>query len=558
MTPALNDWPDEEEFQRFLSRASDEARYKEFSSCLLDKARYLEDICHLCWDLCKTDQERLQKRMDEINLSSMKQVMALKAQLGRGGGDLDKDGLIEFYEPLRYLQDTTKDLVLNIIGDKVEQLVDGKAPPSLVKAVAKTRESESGEWQERCKVAEERAEAAEANAAFLQAQLRDVESQVERMQKVARTREADLRASKEREKALQKHVDELAADLAATRTHVKQLEDEKAQLEREMAEFEQKMKVLEQKIQSLEQELAEAKAAYDQVVAELNQAKQEIHRLQRQCEELEQRAREAEAKLLEAKAEIQSLKAECQKLQDKVAVAEARAKKAEAEAAELRAELARRNNTRTFGTQTSMKGEHIVEQKEENKRLKGMLEELRMKVSDLMTELRKRGLGKEAKEMMGQVGLDTLLKADSCFQRLYDDAMDRIHRMDKLRERIMEERNNGGAHLARFVPTPQMMEKAIENSTIENDVRAQENRCVVERELVQANVPTFGIAFTLPQLPGATPPNNMASTIAAQVEWVDHQKRGSISIDRSMSKTGRQYSALPSVFNPAMRSRQGF
>merc|ERR1712118_274296 len=79
-------------------------------------------------------------------------------------------------------------------------------------------------------------------------------------------------------------------------------------------------------------------------------------------------------------------------------------------------------------------------QKDENKRLKSMLEEMKMKLQDLMNELKKRGQGDTVEELVDRFGLAPLMKARTCFDRLYNDAMDRVHRMEKLRQKYAKEK----------------------------------------------------------------------------------------------------------------------
>merc|ERR1712008_582700 len=80
-------------------------------------------------------------------------------------------------------------------------------------------------------------------------------------------------------------------------------------------------------------------------------------------------------------------------------------------AEEMREELRRRNNTRTHGTQTTVTGPKLDEQTAEIKRLKVMLEEMQMKLKDTV------------------------------FQRLYDDALHRVDRLEKLRDKVRREKH---------------------------------------------------------------------------------------------------------------------
>jgi len=115
---------------------------------------FAQDICRTMW--CEVDAvmssegpvaaardevDRLKKQITECNLSAMKQMLAAKAgnhSLGELGDDT-----ITFHEPLQYLDKGAKDLVMNIVCDKVRQLESGTAPPSLVQALVQHAEAQA-------------------------------------------------------------------------------------------------------------------------------------------------------------------------------------------------------------------------------------------------------------------------------------------------------------------------------------------------------------------------------------------------------------------------------
>merc|ERR1719253_963009 len=105
----------------------------------------------------------------------------------------------------------------------------------------------------------------------------------------------------------------------------------------------------------------------------------------------------------------------------------------------MREELARRNNTRTSGTQTTLTGSKLDEQAAEKSKMKLMLEELQTKLKELMTAYRRK-FGDAATKIADGLGLKELLKEETVFQRLYDDAMDRVDRLEKLRTKVKKER----------------------------------------------------------------------------------------------------------------------
>eukprot|EP00928_Gymnodinium_smaydae_P028407 TRINITY_DN21674_c0_g1_i1.p1 TRINITY_DN21674_c0_g1~~TRINITY_DN21674_c0_g1_i1.p1 ORF type:complete len:675 (-),score=104.74 TRINITY_DN21674_c0_g1_i1:14-1843(-) len=90
--------------------------------------------------------------------------------------------------------------------------------------------------------------------------------------------------------------------------------------------------------------------------------------------------------------------------------------------------------------QTDLSGDDIDKLQEENKQLKVMLEELRAKLGEMIREGAKKGIGQAMDQLVDKVGLREVLDVRSIFERLYQDAKDRIVRLQKLRERFQQER----------------------------------------------------------------------------------------------------------------------
>jgi len=325
---------------------------------------------------------------------------------------------IEFYEPLQYLSETARELVLKIVEDRLLNGKDAALP------------EDGGEWKQRCEEMEERAQKAEA----MEVQLRAAKMKLKQELEATQSQLVDLTTQLQGALA---QVSQLQAENAA-------LEEERARLEEEKAQLEERMRVQEQLIERLERENARLEEERQRLEAELasfrerleqmerelaaareelERAREEVARLEARVQELERQVSALEARLRETQAEVERLRARCQELERQVVAAEARARKAEAEAAELREELARRNNTRTRAQQTTLLGEHIDELSVENRRLKNM-------IGDTVTKLEEQGLSNIVKE----VGLEAMGKPKTCFQRLYDDALAREARLKRLRE----------------------------------------------------------------------------------------------------------------------------
>merc|ERR1719272_691879 len=109
----------------------------------------------------------------------------------------------------------------------------------------------------------------------------------------------------------------------------------------------------------------------------------------------------------------------------------------EQEAAGLREELERLRNAdgkRDCATQSTLAGTEIDNLESENMRLKVSIEELRAKLGDLVTECKKTGVSADVMDkIVDKCGLEPLRKARSVFENLYQDAMRRVERLEKLR-----------------------------------------------------------------------------------------------------------------------------
>lgn len=603
----------EDPWKKFFKKFSDVHGYKMIVETPSDdRAHLCEEISRMCWERCQSEQEVLRRRVEDLNLNSIKQVTALKAQIIKGeapqqasGMKIEPADLIEFYEPLKYMENTTKELVFTILADKMRQIDSGSAPKSLMKNVA-VAGGDSGEWKAKYDEMEKRAQAAEESVARLGRQLAESEEQIQALQSSIRDKDQQLQdkqveieAGLEREQALQNRVSQLELALEGAKSQIKKLEEanqllkekvtaleqKQAELENEIEEHKATISGLQDQVETLEKELEEmhewkrkaeeyqkqlenqieelkhdlevmtekyeasqreverlearvlelealnaelleraekaeeklrqVQAELEAMTAKFEEAKREIERLEACVAELEaknkaleKRAEEAEAKVREAQKEIDTLRKSCEQLQRRAETAEARAEKAEAERDELKAELARRNNTKSMGTQTDLKGEKLQERMDENKRLKSMLEEMKMKLQDLMNELKRKGNGDDVAELVERFGLAPLMKARTCFDRLYNDAMDRVHRMEKLKQKYAKEKD-----LAKYglqIPGKEELLQAMENSNIEEDVKAEEKK--MEMEKARSNLPRpegskvlSNLTPSLPQIAPAPP-----------------------------------------------------
>merc|ERR1740138_1430636 len=104
----------------------------------------------------KKEVEVLKQRLTNCHLSAMKEMMAQKAQtvvknvakqFGKEStqeAKKDNDEEVTFHEPLEYLDEGTRNLVLSIVGQKLLQVKSGNVPKSLWKALTSYFEEQDG------------------------------------------------------------------------------------------------------------------------------------------------------------------------------------------------------------------------------------------------------------------------------------------------------------------------------------------------------------------------------------------------------------------------------
>lgn len=402
---------------------------------------YAVDICQSVWSEAdaamasegplaaeRDEVDRLKQKLRDCNLSAMKQMLVSKAG-NHFDGDLGDD-TITFHEPLHYLDQQTKNLVMSIVCDKMRQLEQNTAPPSLVQALVAHAQAQAGP-------AVDTASAEELKE--LKAQLEDVRG--------------DLRKARMRAEDAEDKNTKFEALLMAAETRARMFEEELAKTKTLLATCEVKLASAEEALAKLRAEhaaLLEAHAKLKEV-----SAKQKLE-IERQSKEIE-RERKANEKLRAEVERLQEYVRRAEQLEKELKALQVRFDALEAEANTMREELARRNNTCTAGTQTALTGPKLDELSNERRKLKLMLEELQTKLKELMTAYRRK-FGDDASKIANDLGLKELLKEETVFQRLYDDALERVHRLEQLRLKVKQERKGGG-----YPAEPDIMQAVEEN-----------------------------------------------------------------------------------------------
>lgn len=359
----------------------------------------------------REEVSRLKAKLNECNLSAIKQMAADKHgnhSAGELGGDT-----ITFHEPMHYVDQSTKALVMSIVCDKMRQLENNTAPPSLVQALVQhaKAQAEPGESASMEELRETRAQLEDTRVELRKARLR-----MEEAEELSRQFEMRLREAEDRARKFEQELEETRTILVATQAKL-------AEAERALVELRAEHEALQAEHAKLQELSARQQAEIEKLGRELEVERRETKRLRAEVERLQEYVRRAE----QLERELKALQARFNEL--------------EKEANEMREELARRNNTRTKGTQTSLTGSKLDEQAAERRKLKLMLEELQTKMKELMTEYRRK-FGSDATKIAEDLGIQELIKEETVFQRLYDDAMDRVHRLEKLRARVKKERKS--------------------------------------------------------------------------------------------------------------------
>lgn len=480
-----------EESTRLVTKLSKSAGIEE--SDVLD---FVDELCRVCWTVAgetvagieetalaaaTEEVKQLKHTLNQCNLDTMKQMAAMRN--GNHADNVLGDDEVTFHEPLKYLDPSIRELVLRVVGDKVRQLEMETAPPSLLKAI--TELSTLGPWRalpggdmsgselrQQLAEAEDAAQELQERADALEAELKGARPAVEEARAAAQAAERALGEVKEREAALLAQEaqllranEDLKRSHDAMGTECRRLEERAAGQQAEIAQLQEvsaRHQVLharaEEEVQRQHEEKGVLLKATEQLrgdvaslTGELAQSKGQLAQLKDEM----QHAREIKERLEEAQAEMKAQRLEMQRAHDEVArrasTLEAQLKdvklsyeKLEIEAKAMREEAAQRGNKKAAGTQTKLTGKSIDDQGEEVKRLRVMLVELQTKLGELVEKCSKGGVGDVA-EIAESLGLGHLLGKPTVFQRLYEDAMDRVERLEKLRAKVNHERKRLGA-----------------------------------------------------------------------------------------------------------------
>jgi len=462
-------------FQRLIGNYS-----KLFSVPLDDDnlQSFAEDVCRCCLseaddamfnsaslEAALQEVEHYKQKLNLCNLSAMKQIAAM-----RDGHESDmlKNDTIVFHEPLHYMDEEQQKLVLAVVCDKLRQLENGSAPASLVEAL--TRYANALLMQEECAGLDE---------------LLEVQSGLEKVRVQKKAVQVRLEHQEKESSRLLKELEEVRSNLAETAKAYEELkeleptwqesleelrdlsENQKAQIEQQQMEIDAHQAVIERQQRDMQHQREESrrlsedlelqKEASEALRDQLSQSEttieelySEITNLTRSWQEEQSKVTGLQEEIAEERSvsdglrgEIEQLQLEAQALQGELAELQLCHAALQEEAEALRAELARRNNTLTCETQTEITGAQMDEEAAETQRLRVMIEEMQMKVRDVLERFRRR-FGSEAKELCRDMNLEEWLREDTALQCLYDDCLARVDLLEKLRDKVKKERSRLG------------------------------------------------------------------------------------------------------------------
>jgi len=438
-----------------------------------DSESLLESLCHACLDQTEDallgcergnlveENQRLQNQLVACNLAAMKDVSNAKCCAMEVTPDMFLNER-QFFEPILYLDHDVRELVYRIVVEKVSQLQEETAPSRMVQQIieAMTRSksapqepvSEKSDEQryaaqiqalnKKMRLVELRAEEAESRAREADKKLRDLESRALEAETLCLELERRaVRAEEERDRAMDQlltEIPKLEGQIAQANAKIAELEEEIRRLQEELVDTKGKLEIAEAKGQEFEAKWNDAERRCEEaeaIIVELREVEAQLRttvkRQEEQVAKLEEKLQaEIKEKVMHRRAAAQSgtrileLEGEVVQLRQNVATQEE-------EIEDLKRQLippeASDRNTQT--TMTSSDLDSIVA---ENAELKVMLEELRMKVKELMDKCKDEEMDEEMANLIQQVGLGPLVNAMGVFERLWLDAQERCVRLEEL------------------------------------------------------------------------------------------------------------------------------
>eukprot|EP00930_Biecheleria_cincta_P056290 TRINITY_DN42437_c0_g1_i1.p1 TRINITY_DN42437_c0_g1~~TRINITY_DN42437_c0_g1_i1.p1 ORF type:complete len:547 (+),score=148.15 TRINITY_DN42437_c0_g1_i1:99-1739(+) len=315
----------EAQWNKFWSRLQRMTKWKD----LLNRVPLQPDVretvvsvsARLCWELSIEDRDRLQGRLDELNLATLNQVSVLKQMLSeKSKADIQDaehgaEELCRHHESMRYLSPEVRKLVVQVLAEKLRQISNGQLPSGLAELAGEDDGEE--ELKKALKLAEKRADEAEEKAAQQEEKVRDFEFKVEALEKESEKRRQELRKALEREEALTqelaaktKQVEELQSDNSKLKEQVQGLEEQLNNLNKQIEVLREKLKeldIVKEELSVCRDKLTNTATLLQEAESESVALKEEYQQMEKQIVKMEKAAVIAQTKLREKSEDIAAL-----------------------------------------------------------------------------------------------------------------------------------------------------------------------------------------------------------------------------------------------------------
>jgi len=427
-----------------------------------DLDELLMPLCQECWGICeknfvmaecgslyqaaREEAQHLQQKLKECTLKAMKQITALQAPYQHE--EYLGDETIQFFEPLKYVDEVTRELVWLITADKVKQIANGTLPNDQMQCILDALAKNSSGRRNGAAEDADNEELEDLMERIHEAEREKRTAQEQQRETVQRLRDSEMRAAQ-----FQQQCDELRRQAEALQQEALV---QQANLMAEAEQARESLRAAEERLEEaekaqaevlrLQEVCAEAEAKASALSEELQSEREASAGLQEELRRQAEATEEIRRKEAEAAANVEAARKKAEEAQAALTVLQARTSQFEQEALALRAELAelrrRVGNGTSQGAQTTLTSSEVDSMEDENRRLKVALEELRAKLGDLMNECKKKGIAAQMDVIADTVGLKPLMKARSIFQKLYEDAELRVARMEKLRQKYAADRGS--------------------------------------------------------------------------------------------------------------------
>lgn len=388
------------------------------------------------------DADRLKLQLHSALLSAMQDIKSLKS------ADTDDGEQLVFFEPLKHLDDTTKHLVLELVVDKVTQVINGKLSlESLRNSMAQlANDAAPARPRVRGSILARNSELdtmrLQTKAAVASEQVEEATERADHAEKLAQDATNVL---KDRTQKMQREIDALRQDLA-------DLADVRSQLS------------------FVEGRLLDANKRRKEMEVSLQDVNALVEELAKNCKNAEARYQNAEARCQEAELQDKEVEPRAVRCQD--AETQCEALVGSNTAAKLHVGIQTFGGDRIESHQIeamSLDGapktdmpdflnepEHIAREEIEhlaleNQQLKMMLKESQAKLKDFIeqckqSQMKEGSLSEIVTSLMADVGLDPFSKDRHVFQRLYHDAVNRVSRLQDLQDKHREKHVQGEKH----------------------------------------------------------------------------------------------------------------